>query len=72
MSLAKHVLHLRTKMLLLTQRELGDKLGVDPMTVSRWERGKVDPSLAHLRSMAMLAGVEPSWFFKEITEEVAV
>ena len=28
----------------LTQKELGEQLGVDKMTVSRWERGALKPS----------------------------
>lgn len=55
----------------MTQRELANKLGVDPMTVSRWERGKADPSLTHIRTMAGLAGLSPSWFFSDDGELVA-
>lgn len=72
MSLAEHVVHLRTKMLLLSQWELAKKLGVNPVQVSRWERGKAEPSFTHLRAMAALAEVEPAWFFTEISEEEAV
>jgi len=42
------------KALGLTQQELGERIGVDKMTVSRWERGTVRPSaepLAHLEKV---------------------
>jgi DNA-binding transcriptional regulator YiaG len=32
----------------LTQKEFGEQLGVDKMTVSRWERGTLRPSEASL------------------------
>lgn len=47
----------------MTQQELGDKLGVDKMSVSRWERGQIRPSqesltaLEKLRSEAVRKGV---------------
>jgi len=38
----------------LTQKEFGERLGVDKMTVSRWERGAVRPSAESLRAMETL------------------
>ena len=38
----------------MTQKELGEALGVDGMTVSRWERGTLRPSAASLRAMEKL------------------
>ncbi len=35
----------------LTQREMGDRLGVDPLTVSRWERGEVRPRKKSLATL---------------------
>ncbi len=35
----------------LTQQEMGDRLGVDKMTVSRWERGTVRPSSESLAAL---------------------
>ena len=35
----------------LTQEEFGDRLGVDKMTVSRWERGTVRPRAASLAAL---------------------
>jgi len=39
------------KALGLTQRELGERVGVDKMTVSRWERGTVHPSAESLTEL---------------------
>lgn len=38
----------------LTQAELAAALGVEPITVSRWERGVTSPSLPRLRRIAEL------------------
>lgn len=39
------------------QRELAERLGVSPFTVSRWERGDSTPSLARLNEIADTFGV---------------
>ncbi|MCK4661021.1 MAG: helix-turn-helix domain-containing protein [Phycisphaerae bacterium] len=47
----------------LTQKEMGERLGVDKMTVSRWERGTIRPrddslaSLERLRRQTVRKGV---------------
>jgi transcriptional regulator with XRE-family HTH domain len=38
----------------LTQKQLADELGVESITVSRWERGVTSPSLPRLRRIAEL------------------
>jgi len=38
----------------LTQLEFGEQLGVDKMTVSRWERGTLRPSAASLEALENL------------------
>jgi len=38
----------------LTQTEFAEKLGVVLMTVSRWETGKLIPSLRNLRKLEAL------------------
>lgn len=38
----------------LTQAELGERLGVDKMTVSRWERGTLRPGAASLSALEEL------------------
>lgn len=42
------------KRLGLTQKVLADRLGVDAITVSRWERGEYKPSGLALRQLARL------------------
>ena len=65
MSLAEHIFYLRTRKLFLTQEELARELGVVAPTVSRWERGVKEPNLKHLRVMAAMADLSPTWFFEE-------
>lgn len=38
----------------MTQREFGDRVGVDSMTVSRWERGAVRPGPAAVKALDAL------------------
>lgn len=38
----------------MTQSALAEKLGVDIMTVSRWERGRQEPSIETLKKLAVL------------------
>ncbi len=38
----------------LTQKRFGERLGVDAMTVSRWERGTVQPGPAALKALEKL------------------
>jgi DNA-binding transcriptional regulator YiaG len=45
-----HILALR-EALGLTQQELGQRVGVDKLTVSRWERGQVHPSAGSVRRL---------------------
>ena len=40
----------------LTQKQLAEELGVESITVSRWERGVTSPSLPRLRRVAELTG----------------
>jgi transcriptional regulator with XRE-family HTH domain len=44
----------------LTQKQLADELGVESITVSRWERGATAPSLSRLRRIAELTGTTVS------------
>ena len=38
----------------LTQKEMGERIGVDKMTVSRWERGTLRPGAASLATIEKL------------------
>ncbi len=40
-----------------TQLELAIKVGVTPLTVYNWERGKYEPSASKLRAIAQAFGV---------------
>jgi len=44
----------------LTQKQLAAELGVEAITVSRWERGATSPSLPRLRRVAELTGTTVS------------
>ncbi len=48
--------HIRTlrEALSMTQRQLGEALGVDKLTVSRWERGQVKPGAASVKRLRKL------------------
>jgi len=54
----------------LTQRALADKIAIDPMSVSRWERGAVMPSHLNLLSLAEALDRDPAWFYID-REQVA-
>lgn len=36
---------------------------IDPVNISRWERGAAEPSLWYLRQLADLADLPLQWFF---------
>jgi transcriptional regulator with XRE-family HTH domain len=44
----------------LTQQQLAEALGVEPITVSRWEREVTSPSRPRLRRIAELTGTSLS------------
>ncbi|HWR17144.1 MAG TPA: helix-turn-helix transcriptional regulator [Terriglobales bacterium] len=61
-SLPHAILELR-KTLNMSQTELGDRLGVGAMSVSRWERGVI-PTADHLIGLAKLSSSpQQFWFF---------
>lgn len=65
MGLAENIKRVRKEQLGLTQRELADELGLEAMTISRWERGDVTPRPQHLRELARLAKKTIAWFYTE-------
>lgn len=42
-----------------SQQEVAEALGVEPLTVSRWERGYSSPSSRHKQLLCQLFGVSP-------------
>jgi transcriptional regulator with XRE-family HTH domain len=59
---ARCIAELRRK-LQLTQTELADQVGVTAMTVSRWERGLVEPTAGGYVALGNLAEPKRSWYF---------
>lgn len=59
MNTAARIRKARVEDLGLTQKEFGAKIGVDAITVSRWERGVAEPSELHRVHLARLIGGQP-------------
>lgn len=47
----------------LTQRQLAERLDIDAMSVSRWERGVVLPSVESVASLAQVLERADGWFY---------
>ena len=47
------------KKLKMTQQQLADELGVDIITVWRWEKGKIKPSRLAMRQLARMERKAP-------------
>ena len=69
MNTAARIKQLRLEKLGLKQREFADKLGVQSITVSRWERGVTTPSDLHRVLLARLGGGHPNDYLGD--EDVA-
>ena len=61
-----HLAEMR-KRLGLSQAALAEKLGVEQPTVQRWEKGKREPDLGQLISLANVLGVEPGALLSGVT-----
>jgi len=48
----------------LTQRQLAEKIGASPATISQFESGSVAPSTQTLQQLAVIAGVTPDFFWR--------
>lgn len=53
----------------LSQPEAGEKLGVDAMTVSRWERGEHLPHKKHWQTIEDKTGIPASALVKHVKTE---
>ncbi len=69
MPLANRIREARGQHMALTQRELAIALGTDAVSISRWERGIVEPRPRFIREMSKLSGLPISWFFNENGDE---
>jgi transcriptional regulator with XRE-family HTH domain len=70
------LLHIRKNVLDITQAEMAALTGTRQATVSRWERGELEPSrdqLNSIRNEAAKRGIEwdDSWFFGAPAVETA-
>lgn len=68
-ALAMRMLHIRKEVLKMSQLELAALAGTTQATVSRWERGELEPGLSEMtkiREGAQAKGIEwdDSWFFE--------
>lgn len=52
----------------LTQRALAIFLDVDTLAISRWERGKANPTTSNLVALAAALGEDPGWFYADHPE----
>lgn len=55
----------------LTQRELAYRLDTDPMSVSRWETGRVMPGWARLAALCDALDVAVDWLLTDHEERAA-
>lgn len=55
--LGKRISYFRKKKL-LTQKELGNRLGISDKTISKWEKGTIAPDITLLESLAKILGVK--------------
>ena len=47
----------------LTQKQVAEKLGKNPMTIASWEKGKTSPSIKNLYKLCELYGVPTGRIF---------
>ena len=67
--LGKRISHFRKKKL-LTQKELGNRLGISDKTISKWEKGTIAPDITLLESLAKILGVKLDELLVVNNEEV--
>lgn len=70
MDTASRIKNFRLEKVHLTQRQLADRVGVDPITVSRWERGTPPSDLNRVR-LARVFGVHPNDLLDEQPQRAA-
>lgn len=58
------------KLMGYTQKEVGNKIGVDPILISRWERGAVMPSSINLLKLSVLYKTLPNELYKGLVRKL--
>ena len=58
-------LRIRRRLLGMTQKDVGQKLGVTPQMVHKWETGQGTLYAATLHDLARALGVEPGYFYMD-------
>ncbi len=63
-------LRMAREIAMLTQEELGERSGVQSVTISRIETGKqaTPPRISTVRKLATVLGVDPAWIMHGIGE----
>lgn len=56
----------------LSQRELGEKLGVRPQTISSWEVNRTEPSINDIEKMARIFGCTKSEILGNYLDDMAI
>jgi predicted transcriptional regulator len=74
MRLMNQIVHIRKNVFKVSQSEFGDIAGTTQPSVSRWERGELEPSrteMTRIREAATSRGLEWNdlWFFESPTPE---
>jgi len=67
-TLPQRLKYVRKRLLGMSQRKLGEVLGVSWDSVNRWERGKSDIASRHLRKIGEVAEVSLEWLIAGIIE----
>jgi transcriptional regulator with XRE-family HTH domain len=58
-------IRIRRRLLGMTQKDVGQKLGVTPQMVHKWETGQGTLYAATLYHLAQALGVKPAYFFMD-------
>lgn len=53
------LLSIRRKLLNFTQTQIGELVGVDKMTISKWERGLCQPSTKYIAKLSKVLQTKP-------------
>ncbi len=54
----------------LSQKELGDKVGVTFQTIQKYERGRTRVTASRLYQLSEILSVSPKFFFEQLSSEI--